>query len=151
MHPYRLFCTPGARNPVKYNGFCTLRRSQVTKSDKNHWFLQYFQPREVPRWGQDGLQDEAKMGSKKSSKMGSKMGSPRASKVAIPFEREAKIHKPVWASEREARLLKTAMRTIGHRAQVLLRTVEASGCTEKMRPRVLETSLASEEVFREIW
>ena len=36
-------------------------------------------------------QDDAQMG----SKMGSKMGSNRITKVAIPFEREAKIQKPV--------------------------------------------------------
>ena len=56
----------------------------------------------------------SKMGSKIGSKMGSKMGSNRVPKVAIPFEREAKIRKsagpptelqPVLAREREARLL----------------------------------------------
>ena len=56
VHPYRLFCTPGARNPIKYNGFCTLGTSQVTKSVKNHWFFSVFSP--------PGRQDEAKIGSK---------------------------------------------------------------------------------------
>ena len=90
------------------------------------------------------------MGSKIASKIGSNFRHFRVPKVAIPLEREHQFPEPVRASEREARLIKTAMRTIGHRAKVLLRTVEASGCTEKVRPRVLETSLASEEVLRDI-
>ena len=53
---------PRARKPCKIQGFWSPLLSEMLKSVKNHWFLQYFQPSGPPRWGQDGLQDEAKMG-----------------------------------------------------------------------------------------
>ena len=100
VHPYCLFRTPGPPNPVKYNDFETSHTITFGKVLKNHWFLQYFQPSGPPRWGQDGLQDEAKMGSKMSSKMGSKMGHFRVPKMAIPLEREHQFPEPVLARER---------------------------------------------------
>ena len=87
-----------------------------------------------------------------SSKMGSKMGSPRGPKVAIPFEREAKIQEPVLAREREARLLWRVVETSGSMVEVCPRaggasfyTIDAnstalgaSNRTSEVRPRVVE-------------
>ena len=97
MHPYRLVCIPGPANPVKYKDFEAFYLLKFCKVSKT---IGFYNISSLP-----DPQDEAKMGSKMSSKMGSKMGSPRGPKVAIPFEREAKIHEPVLARGREARLL----------------------------------------------